>query len=293
MRPLEILSSIPKWKNATSAQIVESPAFAVVCRIGEETATLRLGAVEGGDTLDLSVLFGDIPHVLRISRSPRFQELDKVWDSRADVPEQILLALAEKDCGALFQMLENVVRRQMRLVGLAGESASDERMLFAQVSDISFALTRSDAVLTAFGILRNLDVSNEDLRGEAFSAEEEYAAFALSAADMASLAVGDALLLPEVGSASSRLVVDGRFVVGETGVSLFSDDGRCRVVSAEPRTVTLGELFDSADDGSGLVAKPGGAAPGQLRLVQNGKTVACGRFGSVGEQPALIIEAMP
>ena len=292
MRPLDVLAAIPKWKNATPAEIVDSPAFAAACRLGEEAATLRFGAVEGGDTLDLSILFGNIPHVLRLSRSPRFQDLDKIWDSRADVPEPILLALAEKECGTLFQMLENAVRRQLRLVGLAESPGQDEQMLLAQVADISFALTRSKAVVGALGVLRNVDISNAELRAETFPSEEEYASFALPASDMSSLAVGDALLLPEFGGASSRLVVDGRFAVGETGVSLFSDAGLCRVVAAEPRTVTLGGLVDSVHDGSGLLQKPDGAKPGQLRLVQNGKTLACGRFDHVGDHPAFIIESM-
>ena len=72
MKPLEILSAIPKWENATPGQIVDSPAFAMSCRLGETPETLRLGAVEVGDALDLSVLFGDEPHVLRLARSPRF-----------------------------------------------------------------------------------------------------------------------------------------------------------------------------------------------------------------------------
>ena len=291
MNPLEILSAIPKWKSAAPSQIVDSPAFAAACRLGETPETLRLGAVEGGDTLNLSILFGDIPHVIRLSRSPRFQDLDKVWDSRADVPAPVLLALVEKECGALFQMLENVVRRQLRLVGLADVAGSDAQMLFAQVSDISFALTRSDVVVTALGILRNLDVSNAELRGETFPADEEHAVFALSAADMASLDVGDALLLPEIDGVSSRLVVDRRFVVDETGVSPFSDDDRCRVISAEQRTVTLGDIFDSVDGAGGLVQKAGVAALRQLRLVKNGRTIACGRFDHLGDQPAFIVES--
>ena len=288
MKPLEILSAIPKWKNSTPGQIVDSPAFALACRIGETPETLRLGAVEVGDTLDLSVVFGDEPHVLRLARSPRFKELDSIWDSRADVPEPILLALAEKDCGEFFQMLENAVRRQLRLAGLvpAGEGSGDG-MLFAQVADVTFALTRSDAVVSAFGSLRNLDLSHPSFREETLPAETEYAAFALSAANLTSLAVGDALLLPEIGSVPPRLVVDGRFAVDEKGVSPFADDGRCRILAAEPRVVALGELFDAADSPRSVE----GDVPGQLRLVQNGKTLVNGRLDKVGDQNAFFVES--
>ena len=268
---------------------IENPiVYVLACRIGEKQETLRLDAVEAADTLDLSICFGDEPHILRLSRSPRFNELDKVWDCRADVPEPILLALVEKDCGELFQMLENAVRRQLRLAGLAsGEDGSGAQMLFAQVADVTFALTRSDAVVSAFGSLRNLDLSHPSLRGETLSAETEYAAFALSAANLSSLAVGDALLLPEIGSVSPRIVVDGRFVIDDRGVSPFFDDGRCRVLAAEPRVVALGELFDAAESPHGVE----GAAANQLRLVQGGKTLANGRLDVVGDQHAFIVES--
>lgn len=288
MKPLEILSAIPKWKDATPGQIVGSPAFVLACRLGESPEVLRLGAVEGGDTLDLSVVFGDEPHLLRLSRSPRFKELDAIWDSRADVPEPILLALVEKDCGELFQMLENAVRRQLRLAGLSGAGAeSKSEMLFAQVADVTFALTRSDTVVSAFGVLRNLDLSHPVFGEEALPAETEYAAFALSAANLTSLAVGDALLLPEIGSVPPRLVVDGRFAVDEKGVLPYADDGRCRILAAEPRVVALGELFDAAENPRSVE----GGVPGQLRLVQNGKTLFNGRLDKIGDQNAFLVES--
>ena len=286
MKPLEILVAIPKWAKATPDQVLDSPAFAMPCRLGEEQVSLRLGAVQPSDTLDLAILFGDEQHSLRLARSTRFPELDKVWDSRADMPEPILLALVEKECGQLLQMLENAVRRQLRLVGLAA-SVADAQTLSVQVNDIEFSLTRSETVTAAFGILRHLDLASPDLRAETFAAETEFAAFALAPSDLSSLSVGDALLVPEVGSVPPRLVVDGRFVVDESGVAPFADDGRCRVVSAEMRNVSLGELFDAAEN----PRRVEGEAPGQLRLTQGGKTVAYGRLDRLGEQPAFVVES--
>lgn len=286
MKPLEILVAIPKWAKATPDQVLDSPAFAMPCRLGEEQVSLRLGAVQPSDTLDLAILFGDERHSLRLARSARFSELDKVWDSRADMPEPILLALVEKECGPLLQMLENAVRRQLRLVGLAA-SVADAQAVSVQVDDIVFSLTRSETVAAAFGILRHLDLASPDLRAETFASETEFAAFALSPADLASLSVGDALLVPEIGSVPPRLVVDGRFVVDESGVAPFADDGRCRVVAAEMRDVSLGDLFDAAEN----PRRVEGEAPGQLRLTQGGKTIAYGRLDRLGEQPAFVIES--
>ena len=86
MKQLEILSALTRWANATPDEILDSPAFAMPCRIGEEQALLRPAAVEpaASCSLALSVTFGDEPHELRFSRSARFPELDRIWDSRAE-----------------------------------------------------------------------------------------------------------------------------------------------------------------------------------------------------------------
>ena len=291
MKPLEILSAMPKWAKASPDQIVDSPAFAMPCRLGEETVTLRSGAVQAADTLDLALKFGDEPHTLKIARSARFPDLDKIWDSRADVPGPILLALVERECGPLLQLLENAVRRQVRLVGLADASASpDSQAVFLQVADIVFALTRSETVVAALGLLRNLDFSSSELRPETMAADVEYAAFALPATDLASLAVGDALLLSEIGTIPPRFIVDGRFVMDGGGVTPFKPDGRCSVLAAEPRTVTLGELFDAADE-SANVESQAVAIGAQLRLVQGGNAIATGRLDKLGDHPAFIVES--
>ncbi len=294
MKPLEILCARPRGVDATPAAILASSAFAMPCRLGDEPAALRLNAAIPSDTLALSVSFGDEPHVLALARSPRFAELDSVWDVRADVPDVLLLALVERDCGPLFQLLENAVRRQMRLVGLA--DGADETALSFRVAGVAFTLSRSASVVDALGTPRNLDPADAALRAVALSAEPEYAAFALSDADMAGLAPGDAVLLPEIGACTPRLVVDGRFVADATGVVPYREaaDGDVRppvrVRAAQPSTLTLGELFDAAEGAlaSDLLAAPAEAAA--LRLVRNGRTLATGTLGRVGDQAAFIVE---
>ncbi len=287
MKPFEILSSLPQWSGLGPDAIVDSPAFAMPCRLGDERATLVLCESRPADAISLSVLLEDEPHVLSLARSPRFKELDAVWDSRADVPEPILLALAEKDAGPLFQLVENAVRRRFRLVGLAEPVGADALVLSAQVADIAFSLTRSATVSAAIGNLRNLDLSHESIRSAAFPAVVEYLAFALAPADAAGLEVGDAVLLPEMGTVPARLVVDGRFAVDADGVSRYDAGELARVVAAEPRDIALGEVFDAAENPRAVEAKPLGA----LKIVCRGKTLAVGRLDSLGDQPALIVES--
>lgn len=295
MKPLEILCARPRGVDAAPAAVLASSAFAMPCRLGDEQATLRLNGARPSDTLALSVRFGDEPHVLAVARSPRFAELDSIWDARADVPDVLLLALVERDCGPLFQLLENAVRRQMRLVGLADVADGADALSF-RVADVAFTLTRSDAVVAALGTLRNLDPADAALRALALSAEPEYAAFALSDADAAGLAPGDAVLLPELGACAPRLVVDGRFVADATGVVPYREaaDGDVRppvrVRAAQPSALTLGELFDAAEGGLGPAGIAAPAEAAALRLVRDGRTLATGSLGRVGGQAAFIVE---
>ena len=299
MKPLEILSALPQWANVQPETIVDSPAFAMQCRLGEEAVVLHRAEVEPSELemQALSVAFGDEPHTLFLARSPRFPDLDKVWDSRADMPEAILLALVEKECGPLFQMLENVVRKQMRLVGLESLTQSSQRDLLLSVSAplgeesvsaaLVFSLTRSAAVVAALGVLRNLDLTHEAIRSQALVAEVEYAAFAMPDADLAAIAPGDAVMLPEIGTLEPRLVVGGRFVLDGNGSSSYAEDALVRIRAAEVRPVLLGEVFDAGKTPIALAAAEPGA---QLRMVRNGKVVARGRLDRIGDQNAFIVE---
>ena len=291
MKPFEILSVLPEWMNATPDQILDSPAFAMPCRFGDETAVLVLDAVHPADAIRLSILIEGEPHVLSLARSPRFRDLDAIWDSRADVPEPILLALVEKDAGQLLQLLENAVRRQIKLVGLAAsDSPSDGQALFARVSDVVFSLTRSATVTAAFGNLRNLDLAHESIRSVSLPAVSEYAAFALPAAEISGLSAGDALLLPEMGTVAAKRVVDGRFVLDEDGVSRYDGGGLVHVLDAATKEITLGELFDATEGGASKGESPSGAIGLPLRLVQGGKTLANGRLDKLSGQFAFIVE---
>ena len=293
MKSLEIISMLPKWAKASPVAILGSPAFLMPCRLGDESASLRPAKVvpAASEALALDIAFGDVPHTLLLSRTPRFPELDKIWDSRADVPAPVLLALVERECGPLFQMLENAVRRQMRLVGvMAAESAETARLVGLQITGdpgIAFALTRSEAVISAFGSLRNLDLSNAEIRAEALPAVDEYAAFATAEADLSALAPGDAVLVPEAGTSAPRLVVDGRFVVDANGVSPYVADALVHVRAATGREMTLGAVFDAVENPPALA---GAAAGAQLQLVKDGRLVASGRLDKLADQLAFIVE---
>lgn len=289
MKPSEIVASLPEWANATSEALLASPAWAMPCRLGEKPCTMRLDALRPADTLDIAILLEDEPHTLSLVDTSRFQNLHAVWAERAEVPEPIMLALIEKECGELLQLIENAARRQLKIVGLAGaDAASGERLCARLVSGgeylFSFAITSTPSLVRTLGRLAFIDASHSSVRETSLPAVAEIAAFTMPHEDLAVLAPGDFLLLPEVGTVAPRLIVDGRFAVDVNGVSPWTPDSRLRVVETEARTVTLGELFKWSGE-----ASPNNASG--LKLERNGQTIATGRPGKLAEHPAMIIES--
>ena len=294
MKQSEILAQLPECAKASADEILASPAWTMPCRMGEASCTMRLDAERPADTLDLSIKLEGESHVLSIADSETFPELHAVWPSRADMPEPILLALVEKECGPLLQLVENAAHRQLSVQGLAKEPAGDDALAARVDADgktlAVFKLTSSPALVSALGVLRFIDVNHPAVRDSVLSAEVEYASFALSAADLEALAPGDDLLLPEVGTVAPRVIVDGRFAVTDSGVNPWVDDGLLRVVRAEPLSVSVGELMDAAN--GGRAAEPDPVPETALKLTRMGKTVATGRFGKLASQNAFVVDAV-
>lgn len=293
MKANEILASLPKWANATSEEIVVSPAWSMPCRIGERQCVMRLDAPRPADTLDFEITLENESLVISLVDTNLFEDLHRLWASRAEVPPEILLALIEKECSPLLQLVENFSHRQLKVVGLAAEDKVPADCLCARICDgdeelLAFSITAKPSIVRTLGRVSFIDVADSSVRDVSLPCVSEFAAFVLSTADRASLAVGDALLLPEYGTVAPRLIVDGRFVVNENGVFPFKDDGMMLVLDSEQRTITLGEVMDFAKS----PAAPSAPAPSQLRLVSAGKPVAFGHLDSLSGQHALIVESL-
>ncbi len=304
MKPAELLAALPDWSEASPDQLIAAPAWTLPCRFGETPGVMKLDAIRPTDTINLAVKLEDEEHVLGLSDSPLFRELHAVWPSRADIPEPIILALVEKECGPLLQLLENAVRRQLSIVGLAQAQAPDS-LAFRIVSSgndlVTFTLSTSTMLVKALGELRFIDIAHPSIRARELSTEVELAAFALSPGDVPE--TGDALVLPELDplsdSAAVRLIADGRFAISaETGVATWSDDGLWRVLSRDSRQVSFGAVADLASGKASWADIPELAALGgitsemPLKLVRNGTTTASGRLIRIGASLAFAIDAV-
>ena len=324
MNSLDILSALPPFRDWSPAEVLASPAWAMPCRLGSEEGRLVCdGALLPADPLRLAVRFADDPATLALADSPIFPELHALWASRAEVPSPILLALVEKECGPLLQLLENAAGRQLAIDGLAdgeaegGSGGAAPRSLVpfslrrATGEELcSFALTLPPAVLESFGALRNLDTANPAVREFALPAVTQIAAPVLSSADLESLAPGDHLLLPEVtpppadspeGQAPScpeaTLIVAGLLAAAPAGLAPWTDPGTLRVVLSDPAMLPLGDLLDlasGATDHSSLVTRHSSLREGApLALLRGPATLAAGRLSTVASQYSFSIESVP
>ena len=322
MNSLDILSALPPFRDWSPAEVLASPAWAMPCRLGSEEGRLVAeGALLPADPLRLAVRFADDPATLALADSPIFPELHALWASRAEVPSPILLALVEKECGPLLQLLENAAGRQLAIDGLAdgkaegGSGGAAPRSLVpfslrrATGEELcSFALTLPPAVLESFGALRNLDTAHSSVRELALPAVMQLAAPVLSSADLESIAPGDHLLLPEVqapaagdsgespdGQAPScpeaTLIVSGLLAAAPSGLAPWSDPGTLRVVLSDSAMLPLGDLLDLASgslDHSSLVARHSSLREGAaLALLRGPATLA-----AVASQPSFEIETV-
>lgn len=291
MKASEILAALPQWAKATPEELAAAPAWTMPCRLGETPCMMRMDAIRPADTLDIAILLEDEPHVLSLVDTPRFADLHRIWPSRADVPDPVLLALVEKECPLLLQLVENMARRQLKIEGIAkGDDANRDRFC-ARISAegeelLSFAITASPSLVRTLGKITFIDASHPSVGGTALAAVRELASFAVPAADISSLGVGDALLLPEIGTSAPRLIVDGKFLMDASGVSMYRDDGLIHVFDTESLTVSLGDVIAHAGEPTALKS----SLPRSMRLVVSGKTVAYGHLESIAGQNAFTVE---
>ena len=279
VKPLEPLSALDAIAGLDPRTILSHPAWGVSIPWDGAAATLRADAVASAETLNLSVRFGDDSCVLGLAPSALFPEISKLLPVRGDVPQPILLAVVEKEAGPFLQMLENVIRRELSVQGLAETPAVDAhafRVVTADGTDaVTFSLTLSDTLLKELGDLRRLDCTHPSIAETKVSMEVEYAVFDLTSDEEAGLSPGDYLLLPEMSAEKP-----GRVCMPGSG----SPD-RLRVVAAERVDIPFATALQ--DD---LRCAPVGTD--DLLLMKGGRRMASGRLSKLGEQPAFAVEAL-
>lgn len=277
MNVYEILKAWPGLATATSEEIFSHPAWMMPCQWGDERCFLRKAAAKPRDVMGLSVTLDDDEHFLGVANRESFPDLHQLWSEKNRLPDALVLALVEKECGELLQLIENAVRRQVGVKGLDDPAKRSGALAFDVVRAddgavrATFVLDVKPSMVRTFGQLRFLDAGHDAIRTLSRPARAVYASFDLSQDVIAHLGPGDHLLLPELGEAP----------YGEWLCALPAD-GRCRVVMPEETDIP----FSAFADGS----LPPCPAPTALLLVCGEKAVARGRIAQLCGQAAFEIE---
>ena len=271
----ELLMEWPGWANANAERVLASPAWCMSVDHDGIPAEVTVTSDVTPDLLWLDVTFDDERHQLGVADSETMPELHLLWEKRRSLPTEILLALAERECGALFQMLENASGKMFALKGVSdvAEPKSAKVRAFAVrkrgTGDAlcAFALDMTPALTLAFGQLRHLDTNHPSIREMTIDAVAEYVRFEISDDEVGRLAAGDFLLCGDLPSAKWRY--GSKPVLG------------LRAIDARPGLLTFGQIADDA--------LPPVPEPGALVLVRDGERLAEGVFDRVAETVAVRI----
>lgn len=266
-----LLQDWPTFEKVNAETVFASPAWRLETVCGEVPAVLTEAETSASDLLWVSVTLENEAHVLGIGDSEAYADLHRLWTRRKDLPNELLLALVERECGDLFQVLERVFRRQFQIKGLADGGPSDGGTGFRLTADgtaYAFSLDLSPLLVMELGKLKYLDPGHEAIRGLRRPAWVEHAAVELLEAECAALAAGDCVVLPEGAEAVWRVTVP--------------EDDLVHVRSETAGEVTFAQMAD--DDWPAL------PEPGRTVLLKGGRTVARGSLATLGLQRVFKVE---
>lgn len=261
----ELLREWPDWAKANAARVLASPAWRLETRFGGEPARLTRCANLSAPSVVLDVRLDDEPHVLALEIMPLFPDLTLLKDRLSALPREVLLALVEKECGIVFQFVEEVAKRQLTVVGLSEKPVPDTAFAVSGAAgEARLAIDLTPEMKQRLGSLANLDVTHPSIRGLTRAAFACHAEWTLTDAELSALSVGDCLV-PD-GERAPHWLLD------------VPSDDRARALADEKGALTFAQLADDA-----LPPVPPTAT---LTLQRRGRPLAALKPVRLGSAPA-------
>lgn len=264
-----LLTQWPSWSKVSAEAILASPAWRMPVSFSRTDAALKLAEEANADTINLAITLDGEENVLCLTDSELYPDLHLLWRKRNALPNEIVLALVEKECGPVLQMLENTVRRQLSVKGLAEEDQRNKfpnMRSFALVADgqplLGFTFGLTAALAVEFGQLKYLDTSHESIRTLSRDAVADYASVVLADNEISELAVGDFLLLTDEYLSSAKWQLEQ------------PSDGLVHICGAVQVQISFGEIADER--------LPPVLPPVKVKLTKCGNTIAEGEITKTG-----------
>lgn len=277
MTALDMLANWPGWDRKTADELLASPAWSMIVRYGDAEMRMRRSGTAPRDVIGLRISLDGEEHFLGIGDREAFPDLNMLWSEKKRLPDALVLALVEKECGNLLQLLENAIRRQLKVIGLADVGERMQAQGFEVVDTngkvvLFFSLTLSSMVKEALGDVANIDTAHSEIRALEMPAIVSYASFSLNEEEAKGIATGDYLLLPE-----TKNLAGAKWLLNEV-----PKDGRFYVIADRDEAIQFGALADGV-----LPPLP---KPERLALVRDNKRIAVGSFVQIGRENAFAIE---
>lgn len=239
MDALELLKSWPGWRNAGAEMVLASPAWRLPVRFGSETGLMTVSGEVSQDPILVDITLDGEAHQLAIADSPRYLDLHLLWSRRSLLPENLLLALVEKECGSVLQLIENVTRRQVALKGLASVAVELRPFDVTGTSSFQFAIDLTPDLVSLLGRIERLDTDHEAIRTLTRPAVVRYGTVPLTDEEVSALSVGDYLLLPEgFGAEAAWMSVEDQAEATDASESVGT------VFSSETVALTFAEFAE-------------------------------------------------
>ena len=275
MNAFELLQNWPSWKKASAETIFNSAAWAMPVRWRDTSCIMRKADVTFRDVLGISIRLDDEENFIGIDNRETFKDLNRLWDVRDSLPDALKLALVEKECGALLQIIENASRRQLTVIDVAPAERRAQSTGFeivAQDGNImaTFDLKVTPAIILAFGLMKFIDVNHPSIRSMTRPARAVFATFKLTETEKANLAPGDYIMMPELSTVPSQWEFTP------------PSEGYLQICAPETSELTFAQVADAQ--------LPEIAEPTVLELLSSAGTIARGRATKLAETPAFAIE---
>ena len=275
MNAFELLQNWPSWKKASAETIFNSTAWAMPVRWRDTSCMMRKADVTFRDVLGISIRLDDEENFIGLDNRETFKDLNCLWDVKNSLPDALKLALVEKECGALLQIIENASRRQLTVLDVAPAERRAQSTGFeiaAQDGSIlaTFDLKVTPAIILAFGMMKFIDVNHPSIRSMTRPARAVFATFKLTEAEKANLAPGDYIMMPELG------------VVPPQWQFASPTEGSLQICAPETSELTFAQVADDQ--------LPEIPEPTVLELFSSVGAIARGRATKLAETPAFAIE---
>lgn len=274
----ELLRSWPGLDRLDAVAVLAHPAWRMPVGYEDDGMSLVVDAAASPrpDELLLAVTLDDVANVLGISDSPNFPDLHLLWQRRAELSEALVVALVEKEVGVLLQTVEKLTRKELRLVGLAkaedvGEVGSRRSFRLENPDGVvGFSLRVPADVVTAIGVLDNVDPSHDSISSLMRPARAEYEAVDVPAGSELSLKPGDYVMSSASAVASWQMEVPA--------------DERLHVMSSDTVSFSFAQFASDA--------LPPVPPPSSLTVFWHGRPYAAAEMSLVGDAPAFKVTTL-